>query len=43
VPIAAASVVAHDVSLLVYNGQDMLVPMVCFTCLGLWVRSAANG
>ena len=46
----AALVLAHDRALVLYAGQRaatrsqlvMLVLMVCFTCLGLWLLSAAN-
>ena len=47
----AALVLAHDRALVLYGSQRaatrsqlvMLVLMVCFTCLGLWLLSAANG
>ena len=47
----AALVLAHDRALVLYGGHRdatrsqlvMLVLMVCFTCLGLWLLSAANG
>jgi hypothetical protein len=47
----AALVLAHDRALVIYgNHRDatrsqivMLALMVCFTCLGLWLLSAANG
>jgi hypothetical protein len=47
----AALVLAHDRALVVYGSHRdatrsqlvMLVLMVCFTCLGLWLLSAANG
>ena len=46
----AALVLAHDRALVLYGSQRaaarsqlvMLVLMVCFTCLGLWLLSAAN-
>ena len=46
----AALVLAHDRALVVYDSHRaatrsqvvMLVMMVCFTCLGLWLLSAAN-
>jgi hypothetical protein len=47
----AALVLAHDRALVIYGSHRdatrsqlvMLVLMVCFTCLGLWLLSAANG
>jgi hypothetical protein len=47
----AALVLAHDRALVLYGSHRdatrsqivMLVLMVCFTCLGLWLLSAANG
>jgi hypothetical protein len=47
----AALVLAHDRALGIYRSHRdatrsqlvMLVLMVCFTCLGLWLLSAANG
>jgi hypothetical protein len=47
----AALVLAHDRALVVHGSHRdatrsqlvMLVVMVCFTCLGLWLLSAANG
>jgi hypothetical protein len=47
----AALVLAHDRALVVHGSHRaatrsqvvMLVLMVCFTCLGLWLLSAANG
>jgi hypothetical protein len=47
----AALVLAHDRALVIYGSHRdatrsqvvMLVVMVCFTCLGLWLLSAANG
>jgi hypothetical protein len=47
----AALVLAHDRALVLYGGHRdatrsqlvMLGLMVCFTCLGLWLLSAANG
>ena len=47
----AALVLAHDRALVLYGDHRdatrsqlvMLVLMVCFTCLGLWLLSAANG
>jgi hypothetical protein len=47
----AALVLAHDRALVIYRSHRdatrsqlvMLVLMVCFTCLGLWLLSAANG
>jgi hypothetical protein len=47
----SALVLAHDWALVVYRSHRdatrsqlvMLVLMVCFTCLGLWLLSAANG
>jgi hypothetical protein len=47
----AALVLAHDRALVIYGNQRdatrsqvvMLILMVCFTCLGLWLLSAANG
>ena len=47
----AALVLAHDRALALYGSHRdatrsqvvMLVVMVCFTCLGLWLLSAANG
>jgi len=47
----AALVLAHDRALALYRSHRdatrsqvvMLVLMVCFTCLGLWLLSAANG
>ena len=47
----AALVLAHDRALVLYRDPKaatrsqivMLVLMVCFTCLGLWLLSAANG
>ena len=47
----AALVLAHDRALVLYGSRRdatrsqlvMLVLMVCFTCLGLWLLSAANG
>ncbi len=47
----SALVLAHDRALVVYGSHRdatrsqvvMLVLMVCFTCLGLWLLSAANG
>jgi hypothetical protein len=47
----AALVIAHDRALAVHGSHRaatrsqlvMLVLMVCFTCLGLWLLSAANG
>jgi tellurite resistance protein TehA-like permease len=47
----AALVLAHDRALVVYEDPRkatrsqiaMLVVMVIFTCLGLWLLSAANG
>jgi hypothetical protein len=46
----AALVLAHDRALVVYASHRvatrsqvvMLMLMVCFTCLGLWLLSAAN-
>ena len=47
----AALVLAHDRALVIYGSHRdatrsqvvMLVVMVCFTCLGLYLLSAANG
>jgi hypothetical protein len=47
----AALVLAHDRALVIYGSHRdatrsqlvMLALMVCFTCLGLWLLSAANG
>jgi hypothetical protein len=47
----SALVLAHDRALVIYGSHRdatrsqlvMLVLMVCFTCLGLWLLSAANG
>jgi hypothetical protein len=47
----AGLVLAHDRALVIYGSHRhatrsqlvMLVVMVCFTCLGLWLLSAANG
>ncbi len=47
----AALVLAHDRALVIYGSHRaatrsqivMLMLMVCFTCLGLWLLSAANG
>jgi hypothetical protein len=47
----AALVLAHDRALVIYGSHRdatrsqlvMLILMVCFTCLGLWLLSAANG
>ena len=47
----AALVLAHDRALVLYGSHRgatrsqlvMLGLMVCFTCLGLWLLSAANG
>jgi heme/copper-type cytochrome/quinol oxidase subunit 4 len=47
----AGLVLAHDRALVVQRSHRdatrsqlvMLVLMVCFTCLGLWLLSAANG
>ena len=47
----AALVLAHDRALVLHGGHRaatrsqivMLALMVCFTCLGLWLLSAANG
>jgi hypothetical protein len=47
----AALVLAHDRALVLHGSQReairsqivMLILMVCFTCLGLWLLSAANG
>ena len=47
----AALVLAHDRALALYRSHRdatrsqivMLILMVCFTCLGLWLLSAANG
>jgi heme/copper-type cytochrome/quinol oxidase subunit 4 len=47
----AALVLAHDRALVLYGSHRdatrsqvvMLILMVCFTCLGLWLLSAANG
>ena len=47
----AALVLAHDRALVIHGSRSaatrsqivMLVLMVCFTCLGLWLLSAANG
>jgi len=47
----AGLVLAHDRALVIHDGHRaatrsqlvMLVLMVCFTCLGLWLLSAANG
>ena len=47
----AALVLAHDRALVIHGGHRaatrsqivMLLLMVCFTCLGLWLLSAANG
>jgi hypothetical protein len=47
----AALVLAHDRALVLYGAHGaaarsqlvMLFEMICFTCLGLWLLSAANG
>ena len=47
----AALVLAHDRALVLYGSHRdatrsqlvMLILMVVFTCLGLWLLSAANG